>query len=211
MSLQRHLKRLLPVILQPHVARFHARWQCHPCNGVVVLRVSSPDPRGIFGVLIPGDRTWDSRGCCDWRAMTKRLWSFSLVGAYKELTGACSWPFSMVSWASSSQAVWCTCGQKPGIPFFELLAYPCSHFGFPLPSPRLKLCFLTLFVFFVLEKVVVPSPNLPSPFLFLKCRSRGLGKGNFQSKIIKNIPLCHFRHINSFTVARLHTLFAIAT
>ena len=38
---------------------------------------------------------------------------------------------------------------------------------------------------------------------------RGLGKENF--KIIKNRPLCHYRHINSCTVARPHTHFAIAT
>ena len=38
-----------------------------------------------------------------------------------------------------------------------------------------------------------------------------LGKENFESKIIKNRPLCHYRHINSYTIVGLHTHFAIAT
>lgn len=90
-------------------------------------------------------------------------------------------------------------------PSFRELTHTLTS-GFPFPAPDTS--FVSDSILFVLEKVVVPSPHL---FFFFKAVLGGLGKENFQSKIIKNIPLCHFRHINSFTVARLHTLFAIAT
>ena len=52
---------------------------------------------------------------------------------------------------------------------------------------------------------------LPPLHLFILKQFWGLGKENFESKIIKNRPLCHYRHINSYTIVGLYTLFAIAT
>ena len=48
-------------------------------------------------------------------------------------------------------------------------------------------------------------------FFFFFKQFWGLGKEKFESKIIKNRPLCHYRHINSYTIVGLHTHFAIAT